>query len=151
MKYIIAILLLACCLSVFSQPAYKFVIGSAGGSLQNGSTGIRFTLGESIVLSRPPSAGVQLKSGFWQVAANGYKSTAAILYRFIGNGSFLLAANWENGVVPPNPLPANAEIIIQPLGDGECILSTPYNVLPGGKVTVYQGKKFIITTSLTIQ
>ena len=73
------------------------------------------------------------------------------IYLFTGNGNWSNAANWRNGLMPPSTLPASAEIIIDPLVAGECILDTPQNIAAGAKVTVLSNKKFVINGNLTIQ
>jgi len=51
-------------------------------------------------------------------------STAPTVYTFIGNGNWNNAINWANGNIPPAVLPAGDQIIITPLGNGECVLNT---------------------------
>ena len=78
-------------------------------------------------------------------------SDGSIGYTFIGNGNWDIAANWSNNVIPPPSLPAGAEIIIDPVSNGECILNIPQTVLAGAKLTVHTGKKFRVNGNLTIQ
>ncbi len=73
-------------------------------------------------------------------------------YIFTGTGSWTIAANWVNNNIPPNPLPANSEIIIDP-ASGSCVLDLPIPqvINPGGKITVNANKSFIIPGNLIIQ
>lgn len=72
-------------------------------------------------------------------------------YTFNGNGNWNVAANWSNNTIPPSSLPSGAEIIVDPVANGECILNVPQIVLAGAKLTVQQNKKFRINGNLTIQ
>ena len=76
---------------------------------------------------------------------------AAVTYTFNGNGNWDVPSNWLNNAIPPANLPSGAEIIIDPLVTGECILNITQTVLAGGKLTVMTGKKFRIPGNLTIQ
>jgi len=78
-------------------------------------------------------------------------SDGPIGYTFTGTGNWNIAANWSNNTIPPSSLPAGAEIIIDPVTNGECILNVPQTVLAGAKLTVLQNKKFTINGNLTIQ
>ncbi len=78
-------------------------------------------------------------------------SNGPIGYTFTGNGNWDVAANWSNNAIPPATLPAGAEIIIDPISNGECVLNIPQTVLAGAKVTVQPNKKFTINGNLTIQ
>ena len=88
-----------------------------------------------------------LPSISWDIA---FKLSVNI-YLFTGNGNWSNAANWRNGLMPPSTLPAGAEIIIDPLITGVCILDAPQNIAPGSKVTVQSNKKFVINGNLNIQ
>jgi len=46
--------------------------------------------------------------------------------------------------VPPAALPAQSEIIIDPVSNGECILNIPQTILAGAKMVVATNKKFKI-------
>ena len=72
-----------------------------------------------------------------------------ILYVFNGNGNWDVAANWVGNMVPPTPLPAGSEIIIDP--SGSAVLNVPYTIAPGGKLTVKTGKTLVIPGDLIIQ
>ena len=78
-------------------------------------------------------------------------SNGPIGYTFTGNGNWDVAANWSNNAIPPATLPVGAEIIIDPISNGACVLNIPQTVLAGAKVTVQPNKKFTINGNLTIQ
>ena len=79
------------------------------------------------------------------------ESTGPIGYTFTGNGNWNESANWSNNKIPPASLPAAAEIMIDPISNGECVLNIPQTILSGGKLTVRANKKFRITGDLIIQ
>lgn len=72
-------------------------------------------------------------------------------YTFTGNGNWDVASNWSNNAIPPSSLPAGAEIIIDPVSNGECFLNIPQTILAGGKITVMANKKFTINGNLQVQ
>lgn len=72
-------------------------------------------------------------------------------YMFIGSGNWDEPTNWVDNAIPPSPLPANSEIVINPTGTSECILNVAQTILPGGKITVMAGKKFRIVEDLRIE
>ena len=76
--------------------------------------------------------------GLWQ---SDLYSTAT-LYTFTGTGSWNTASNWTNSLVPPNPIPATAEIVINPAGAGECVYTGVLNMPASAKLRVIAGKKF---------
>jgi pimeloyl-ACP methyl ester carboxylesterase len=76
--------------------------------------------------------------------------TAKAIYTFTGNGNWDVAANWSNGAIPPVTLSAG-EIIINPNSDGTCILNTTQTITGTAKLTVSQGKKFVINNNLDIK
>jgi hypothetical protein len=78
-------------------------------------------------------------------------SDGPIGYTFTGNGNWNIASNWSNNTIPPPSLPSGAEIIIDPVANGQCILNVPQTVLASAKVTVQPNKKFTINGNLTIQ
>jgi trimeric autotransporter adhesin len=71
-------------------------------------------------------------------------------YTFTGNGNWDDAGNWTNGAVPPLTLPNNAEVVIDPVPAGECVLDRAQQIKPGTKMMVKPGKKLRITGSLII-
>lgn len=71
-------------------------------------------------------------------------------YRFIGNGNWSNAANWEAGKTPPAILPPDSYIYIQPAAGGQCVLDVAQHISADDNVIVAAGKKMIITGSLVI-
>lgn len=132
-----------------TQSITQATIGSMGGQFKNGNITLGFTIGETLVGTQSNGT-VRLGNGFWTIVPISYVPAAAIVYRFTGNGHFFNAANWQGGQVPPNPLPAGSEILIEPAGTGECLLNAPYNISPGAKFSVVAGKKFLIPGFLQI-
>lgn len=78
-------------------------------------------------------------------------SDGPLAYTFTGDGNWDIASNWSNSTIPPASLPAGAEIIIDPAGNGECILNVPQTVLSGAKLSVQKNKKFRVNGNLQIQ
>ena len=72
-------------------------------------------------------------------------------YHFTGNGNWNIPSNWENSIVPPKHVLHCAEIIIDPVAGGECILNTSQVVAPGAKITVVAGKKFRVMGNVLVQ
>ncbi len=73
------------------------------------------------------------------------------IYRFTGNGNWDIPSNWLNSKMPPKHVLHCAEIIIDPAGNGECILNTAQVVAPGAKITVMAGKKFTVIGNVLVQ
>ena len=76
-----------------------------------------------------------------------------VTYTFNGDGNWSNAANWLNGMIPPNPLPANKEIIINPINNGSCILDIPYTILAqntNSRIKVKPFKNFVLAATLTV-
>jgi hypothetical protein len=81
------------------------------------------------------------------IGNEGFVTTA---YIFTGTGNWDIPANWQNNNVPPNPLPAGREIIINP-SSGSCILNISQSISVAAKLTVAQNKNLIIPGNLTVQ
>jgi serine protease AprX len=77
--------------------------------------------------------------------------TTCTTYSFTGNGNWTDAANWESGMLPPAVLPAGSTIIINPAGNGECILNSSQQIAEGAYFTVMPGKKLLVPGNLNIQ
>lgn len=75
----------------------------------------------------------------------------AIVYNFIGNGSYFDASNWENNSMPPNPVPPGSQVNIKSGPSSECILSQPLTFSTGSKLIVETGSKVLLTQNLVIQ
>lgn len=73
------------------------------------------------------------------------------VYHFIGNGNWNIQANWLNGKMPPTHVLHCAEIIIDPINNGECVLNTEQVVSPGARITVVAGKKFRVIGNVLIR
>lgn len=94
----------------------------------------------------------------WQVSSGCESARTAVNARiddcppfvFNGNGNWDNPANWSNNTVPPSPLPAGYEIVVDP-SSGSCILNVPYVVGAGGKLTVKADKSFVVQGNLSIQ
>jgi hypothetical protein len=71
-------------------------------------------------------------------------------YSFIGNGNWDDPLNWSNNMIPPSTLTDNAEIVIDPPLDGECVLNIVQHIGNNSILTVKTGKKFRITGNLQI-
>jgi hypothetical protein len=72
-------------------------------------------------------------------------------YTFTGSGNWGDAANWSNNMVPPATISgSNAEIIIDPIANGECVLNTVQTVQNNAKFLVKEGKKFRVIGDLRI-
>ena len=72
-------------------------------------------------------------------------------YMFTGSGNWDMANNWINSIIPPTLLPAGSEIIINPSGSSHCILNIPQTIATGSKITVAEGKNFVVQGNVTIQ
>ncbi len=75
-------------------------------------------------------------------------SLLPVTYTFIGNGNWNVASNWNGNAIPPPSLPPGSDIIIAPAANGSCILNVQQNILPGAKITVQEGKSFVIQGNL---
>jgi hypothetical protein len=70
-------------------------------------------------------------------------------YTFIGSGEWNVAANWSNNVIPPNPLPGDFLIVINPAA-GECILNGTIILSAGSMITVMPGKVFTVNGNVIV-
>lgn len=70
------------------------------------------------------------------------------VYTFTGDGNWDVASNWANNIIPPNPLPANGQIIINP--SGTCIMNVSQTISAGATFTVISGKNLEIQGDLQI-
>ncbi len=80
-----------------------------------------------------------------------FAASTSITYTFNGNGNWSDPANWVNGTVPPQSLGTGGIILIDPVQGGACTLDIPYQLAPGGQLTVKDGKQFVINGNLSIQ
>lgn len=86
-----------------------------------------------------------------QCASDPFTCSAAVTYIFTGNGNWDDAANWSNGIVPPAVLTAGNTILIDPAGDGECVLNIQQTIATGATLKVVQNKKFRVIGNLDMQ
>lgn len=74
----------------------------------------------------------------------------ALVYKFTGDGNWDVASNWLNNTIPPAVLTGSAEIIIDPVVNGECVLNVVQQINNNAKLTVKLGKKFRVIGNLII-
>ncbi|MEO6455917.1 MAG: hypothetical protein ABIN97_17680 [Ginsengibacter sp.] len=134
---------------------YKFdnnfnICGYVGsnGSIANKGSGISKNI--AVYNITPAAANINLTLKSAGTALNNCNAVVNT-YTFNGNGNWSVAANWSNSTIPPSPLPQNSQIIINPAGNGECILNVPFTIPQGNKITVQTGKKFRLLGNLTIK
>ncbi len=74
-------------------------------------------------------------------------------YTFTGNGNWDVPANWSNNTIPPSTLPSGAEIIIDPVANGECVLNVAVTqvISAGAKLNVKTNKNFKIPGNLIVE
>lgn len=72
-------------------------------------------------------------------------------YTFTGNGNWNVASNWSGNTIPPNPLPAGAEIVINHIAGGNCQLNISQTISTGGSIKVLTGKNLLVLGNLNIQ
>ncbi|MEO5889213.1 MAG: alpha-amylase family glycosyl hydrolase, partial [Ferruginibacter sp.] len=115
-------------------------LGNGAGAGINGTTGNTFDIAAA-------AQNITLQPGEYHV----YIYQPSNVYNFIGSGNWNEPSNWTYSRVPPTPLPAGSEILVNPQSGSECILNTPQAVGPGAKFTVVTGKNFRIPLNLTNQ
>jgi len=71
-------------------------------------------------------------------------------YTFNGNGNWSDPANWSSNTVPPATITGSATIIINPPGDGECVLDVEQHISSSATLTVAEGKKFRVQGNLIV-
>lgn len=94
------------------------------------------------------------EKGMWSSALNDTILLIPVesnIYRFIGNGNWSNAANWQNNSLPPLDLPGCKEIIIDHIAGGQCILDIPQYLLKSSHLTVLSGKNLIIPKQLEMK
>lgn len=72
------------------------------------------------------------------------------VYTFTGNGDFTQPSNWQNNNIPPYNIPLYDEIIIDPAGSGECVLTVPLKIRTGGRLVVRPGKKLRVDGNVRV-
>lgn len=79
-------------------------------------------------------------------------NTPILTFRFTGNGNWSTASNWLNNTLPPVYLTTSADIVIDPVAGGECVLDVYTQTLSNGaKLKVLSGKVFRIIGNLYLQ
>ena len=71
-------------------------------------------------------------------------------YTFTGNGNWSNAQNWAYGFKTPEILPVGKTIVINPAGDGECVLDVQQTIQTNAGFQVAPGKRFRVTGDLII-
>ncbi|MEO5890413.1 MAG: alpha-amylase family glycosyl hydrolase, partial [Ferruginibacter sp.] len=107
---------------------FNYLSNGNGGGI-SGATGNTFNLAAA-------DQTITLQPGEYHV----YLYQPFNVYTFIGNGNWSNATNWMYNSIPPTPLPAGAEILINAQSGGACILDTPLILGPGNKFTIVAGK-----------
>jgi hypothetical protein len=72
-------------------------------------------------------------------------------YNFTGNGNWSDNANWQYHLVPPSTLVPGNEIMIDPVAGGTCTLDIPFTLSAGTKLSVKNGKNFLVKGNLVVQ
>lgn len=101
---------------------------------------VQFTVG--------PFAPSGLDSSFI-IGNSGFIASSGTTYTFIGNGNWDVPSNWSGNTIPPNPLPAGSQIIIDPAGD--CILNVQQVISQGASLRVNNNKNLLLPGNLTVQ
>ena len=84
---------------------------------------------------------------FWILT---FTQATAWQYTFTGDGNWSNAQNWAYGFKPPEHLPVGKEILINPAGDGECVLDVQKTIHTNAAFKVAPGKRFRVTGDLII-
>ncbi len=87
---------------------------------------------------------------FYSIGNTGFINAITTTYTFTGTGNWDVPGNWSNNTIPPNPLPAGSEIVIDP-SSGSCILNISQAISPGASIKVNSNKSFLIPGNLTVQ
>jgi murein DD-endopeptidase MepM/ murein hydrolase activator NlpD len=106
----------------------------------------------SRVLPSPASPGIWTYEVTYngQTFATKFAQGMMLPYTFNGAGNISDPANWQDGQLPPNPVPSGVELIINPGGGGECIINQVLTLLPGAKLTVSPGSKMRLQQNLQV-
>jgi CubicO group peptidase (beta-lactamase class C family) len=75
----------------------------------------------------------------------------ACKYNFTGNGNWSSSANWQNQELPPPVLGKQANIYINPVPGGNCILNQQQTISSGSNLVIPTGTQLIIQGNLTIK
>ncbi len=73
------------------------------------------------------------------------------IFVFTGNGNYNIASNWEDNRMPPATLLPGDEVIINPAGEGTCIVNIAVTVVQGAKFTLVPGKKLQVNGNVQVK
>lgn len=79
-----------------------------------------------------------------------FRPRLSALYKFIGNGSYHNAANWENNNIPPNPVTTGVEVRILSNNSSECVIGQPVTFSKSSKLTIGSDCKLKLAQNLLI-
>jgi hypothetical protein len=79
-----------------------------------------------------------------------WEYNASLVYTFIGNGNWDIAANWKDGRIPPAVIQNNEQIIINPATGGQCILNVVQHVKNDSQIKVLANKSLKILGNIVI-
>lgn len=80
-----------------------------------------------------------------------FRPLLSAVYKFIGNGSYHNATNWENNNTPPNPVSSGIEVTILSSNNSECIIDQPVTFSKGSKLTLGTDCKLRLAQNLFVQ
>jgi|GEM_PF-1324305 len=80
-----------------------------------------------------------------------FQPQAAAVFNFTGNGSYFTAANWENNMVPPNPVPAGVEVRLKSGNSSECRIDQTVTFLSGSRLSVAPNTNVRLVQNVIIQ
>jgi pimeloyl-ACP methyl ester carboxylesterase len=144
--------------SIYSDPATLQAASSNYIDIRYTVLGGPVTLSESTLFLRDTGL-VSVKASlpgdaYFDSAApviRSFRITNSPVYVFAGTGDWSNTSNWKNNLIPPSPLPAGSEIIINPVTNGECVLNINQIISKGARLTIKRGISFTIENNLTIQ
>jgi hypothetical protein len=120
------------------------------------SSGLPETYSGSVTYINPIDENIIWNSGAnrWEVSFlvrgfSGFFLKALTQYTFAGSGVWSNPANWSDGRLPPNPLPAGSLIVIN--GSGECVLDIAQTISSGATLRVEPGKQLRVNGNLIRQ
>lgn len=72
------------------------------------------------------------------------------IYTFSGSGNWSDASNWKNGSLPPNPLPANGDIVIKPYKGGSCTINVSQMISSGSALYIEPGANLVVSENINV-
>jgi hypothetical protein len=79
-----------------------------------------------------------------------WEYNASLVYTFIGNGNWDIAANWKDNRIPPAVVQNNEQIIINPIAGGQCILNVVQHVKNDSQIKVMANKNLKILGNIVV-